>query len=131
MNFENLMHDTSISQDYHRLIELCGSYGLNEEETNQIISDFKNGSFAQPDQSIDESFQESLRNLDYNNAHETDRHSNEEYSFKHQKGNNFKNITSSHMESIENESQHMDKNSRNIGISEEILETYMKERRMF
>lgn len=53
MNFENLIHDSSFNNDYQRLIKLCGSYGLNEEETNQIISDFKNGSFAQHDQSID------------------------------------------------------------------------------
>lgn len=58
-----MMPDSS-SSDYKRLIELCGSYGLNEEETNQIISDFKNGSFAQQDQSIDQSFQESMRHLE-------------------------------------------------------------------
>lgn len=62
MHFENLGPESS-TNDYNRLVELCGSYGLNEEETNQIISDFKNGSFAQPDQSIDQSFQDSIRNL--------------------------------------------------------------------
>ncbi len=53
MNFERVMQESSFNNDYQRLIQLCGSYGLNEEETNQIIYDFKNGSFAHEDQSID------------------------------------------------------------------------------
>lgn len=31
MHFENLIPESSTSNDYNRLVELCGSYGLNEE----------------------------------------------------------------------------------------------------
>jgi hypothetical protein len=31
MNFNNIITDnSSLNKDYHRLVELCGSYGLNE-----------------------------------------------------------------------------------------------------
>ena len=67
-NFSAFLQDSEAKNDFQRLMELCNSYGLNQEETNQIITDFKNGSFCN-DQSIDESFQQSLRDLELQESH--------------------------------------------------------------
>lgn len=52
MNFSAFLHEPEAKNDFDRLMQLCNSYGLNQEETNQIITDFRNGSFCN-DHSID------------------------------------------------------------------------------
>lgn len=47
MNFSQCSHpqESSITSenDLQKLINICNSYGLNNEETNQIISEFRRG----------------------------------------------------------------------------------------
>ena len=52
MNSSAFLHEPEAKHDFDRLMQLCNSYGLNQEETNQIITDFRNGSFCN-DHSID------------------------------------------------------------------------------
>lgn len=87
MNFNEIGLTAEDGNDFERLMKLCNSYGLNEEETDQIIRDFKNGSLLGNDQSIEESFQQSFRELDCSPNERSKREHNEEYSFKHQNAN--------------------------------------------
>lgn len=36
---------TNEQSDYDRLLKLCESYGLNEEETQQLMDEFKKGGY--------------------------------------------------------------------------------------
>jgi hypothetical protein len=37
------------ASDYERLMEICNSYGLDKEETEQILSEFENGTYQNGD----------------------------------------------------------------------------------
>ena len=59
-------------------MNICGSYGLNEEETNQLILEFKRGALYQSQHSEQDSLSQTLSEMTF-----TDKPESEEYSFKH------------------------------------------------
>jgi DNA-binding transcriptional regulator YhcF (GntR family) len=46
--------------DLQKLVDICNSYGLDVEETNQLISEFKRGALYKSDQSFNSSLNETL-----------------------------------------------------------------------
>jgi DNA-binding transcriptional regulator YhcF (GntR family) len=46
--------------DLQKLVDICNSYGLDVEETNQLISEFKRGALCKSDQSFNSSLNETL-----------------------------------------------------------------------
>lgn len=68
MNFSQASHlqESSIASenDLQKLINICNSYGLNSEETNQIISEFRRGAlYSEP--SLNDSLNQSLSDMTF------------------------------------------------------------------
>ena len=65
--------------DFQKLMDICNSYGLNQQETNQLIDQFKKGALFSPNKSMNDSLNESFGDLTFSQRQE------EEYSFKNGK----------------------------------------------
>lgn len=63
--------------DFHKLMKICSSYGLNSQETTQLISEFKRGALFSSEPSFSRE-EDSQGEVTFN--HKTE----EDYSFKHQ-----------------------------------------------
>ena len=73
MNFSKASRQSTVNphnsiaaeSDFQKLIDICNSYGLNQEETDQLIEEFKRGALFSHDNSLNDSLNDSLSELTF------------------------------------------------------------------